>query len=237
MAGPRRPQDRVRPARPEGVVPQGAALAAARRGAAARRRTPRGRQRRRGRGRGVGRRRPGVAGRSRRDGGGRRRRARPRLGGDRRDHQLHQHLEPVGDAGRGAARQEGGRAGSRAQALGEDLARPGLEGGHRLLPAVGAPALPGRARLQPRGLRLHDLHRQLGAAAEAIADEIQPRGPRGLRGALRQPQLRGPDQLRRARELPDVAAAGGRVRARRPDRHGPRHRAAGDGYATGGPSS
>ena len=40
-------------------------------------------------------------------------RARPRPGRDRRDHQLHQHLEPVGDGRRRAARQEGGRAGPR----------------------------------------------------------------------------------------------------------------------------
>ena len=36
--------------------------------------------------------------------------ARPRRGGDRRHHQLHQHLEPVGDAGRGPARPQGGGA-------------------------------------------------------------------------------------------------------------------------------
>ena len=34
---------------------------------------------------------------------------RPRLGRDRRDHELHEHLEPVGDARRRPARQEGGR--------------------------------------------------------------------------------------------------------------------------------
>ena len=38
------------------------------------------------------------------------RRHRARLGGDRGDHQLHQHVEPVGDDGRRPARQEGGRA-------------------------------------------------------------------------------------------------------------------------------
>ena len=37
-------------------------------------------------------------------------RARPRPRRDRRDHELHQHLEPVGDARRRPARQEGGRA-------------------------------------------------------------------------------------------------------------------------------
>ena len=42
---------------------------------------------------------------------------------------------------------------------------PGLEGGHRV-PRAGRPGrVPRRARLQPRRLRLHDLHRQQRAAA------------------------------------------------------------------------
>ena len=45
-------------------------------------------------------------------------RARPRLGGDRRDHELHQHLESVGDDGRGTAREEGGRARAHASSRG-----------------------------------------------------------------------------------------------------------------------
>ena len=68
-------------------------------------------------------------GQARGRGGGR---ARPRPGRDRRDHQLHQHLEPVGDDRRRPARQEGGREGARAQAVGEDLARAGLDRGHRV---------------------------------------------------------------------------------------------------------
>ena len=46
-----------------------------------------------------------------------------RLRRDRRDHVVHEHLEPVGDARRGAAREEGGRGGPRDEAVGEDLAR------------------------------------------------------------------------------------------------------------------
>ena len=67
------------------------------------------------------------AARERRDG-----RARPRPRRDRGDHQLHQHLEPLGDARRRAARQEGGRARPAPPALGEDLARAGLDRGHRV---------------------------------------------------------------------------------------------------------
>ena len=79
----------------------------------------------------------------------------------------------------------------------------------------------GQARLQPRRLRLHHLHRQLRPAAAGDLRRRQ-RGRSGRRfSAFRQPQLRGPHQSRREDELPRVAAAGRRVRARRDD--GPRH--------------
>ena len=97
-------------------------------------------------------------------GGRHRGRTRPRSRGDRRDHQLHQHVEPVGDDRSGNPRSQRGRQGSALGSLGEDIARPGLEGGDR----VPRPRRPHRAareaRLQPRGLRLHHLHRQLRAA-------------------------------------------------------------------------
>ena len=49
------------------------------------------------------------------------------------------------------------------QAVGEDVAGAGLPGRHGLLRAGRAHPLPRQARLQPRRLRLHDLHRQLRA--------------------------------------------------------------------------
>ena len=55
---------------------------------------------------------------------------------------------------------------------------------------------------------------------------MQRARPRGGLGAVRQPQLRGPDQPRRQDELPGVAAAGGGVRAGRHDGPRPHHRAA-----------
>ena len=56
-----------------------------------------------------------------------------RLGGHRRHHQLHQHLEPVGAGGRRACwPRRRSSAGLTTQALGEDLAGPGLAGGDRL---------------------------------------------------------------------------------------------------------
>ena len=62
-------------------------------------------------------------------------RARARLRRDRRDHLVHEHVEPVGDDRRRPAREEGGRARPDAQAVGEVVARAGLEGRHRVLRA------------------------------------------------------------------------------------------------------
>ena len=82
------------------------------------------------------------------------------------------------------------------------------------------------APVQPGRLRLHHLHRQLRAAGAGDLGRDRGEGPGGLRGALGQPQLRGPDQPGREGELPGQPAAGRRLRAGRP--HGPRpdHRAA-----------
>ena len=77
----------------------------------------------------LGRRDPGDAGR-------RDLRARPRPRRDRRDHLLHQHLEPERDDRRRTAGPERARQGPDPQAVGEDLAGAGLDGGHRL-PAAG----------------------------------------------------------------------------------------------------
>ena len=100
---------------------------------------------------------------SRRHGARRHELDRPRRRHDRGDHLLHQHLEPVGDDRRRAAGEEGRREGPDPQAVGQDHAGPGLEGRHRLLRQGRPHALPGEARLRPRRLRLHHLHRQLRA--------------------------------------------------------------------------
>ena len=62
-------------------------------------------------------------------------RARPRRGRDRRDHLVHEHVEPAGDDRRRPARQARGRARAAPRAVGEDLARAGLARRHRLLRA------------------------------------------------------------------------------------------------------
>ena len=92
---------------------------------------------------------------------------------------LHQHVEPVGDDRRRPAGQERGRAGPAVQAVGEDLARAGLEGRHGVLRQGGPGRLARGARLPPRRLRLHDVHRQLRPAAGRGLERRQRRGPRG----------------------------------------------------------
>ena len=67
--------------------------------------------------------------------------------------------------GAGLRREEGGRAGAHAQAVGEEQPRARLEGRDRVSRRRGADAVSRPARLQPRGLRLHDLHRQQRSAA------------------------------------------------------------------------
>ena len=98
---------------------------------------------------------------------GARLRPRPRRRGDRRDHQLHQHLEPERHARRRPARPEGRRARAEGEALGQDLAGAGLAGGHRLSRQGRAAGVPRQARLQPGRLWLHHLHRQFRPAARA----------------------------------------------------------------------
>ena len=65
-----------------------------------------------------------------------------------------------------------------------------------------------------------------GPLPEPISKAISDGDLGRLLGALGQPQLRGPRQPGRARELPRLAAAGRRLRARRHDEHRPHHRAA-----------
>ena len=130
LAGPRRPQDRVAAQRRGERLPRGAAHVRQRRGLPGLGHV---------RGADVPGQRPAVeqgrgrlaeaaarAPRRRRAGGPharRRRRPRPRRGGDRRDHELHEHVEPVGHARRRAAGPQGGRGGPDAAAVGEDEPR------------------------------------------------------------------------------------------------------------------
>ena len=77
------------------------------------------------------------------------------------------------------------------EALGEDLPRARLQGRHRV-PRGRRTCHPlsRRARLRPRGLRLHDLHRKLRAASRGRCRRRSSRRSRQLRPCCREPQLR-----------------------------------------------
>ncbi len=141
------------------------------------------------------------------EGGGRRLRSRQRRRGHCRHHLVHQHVQPIGaDRGRPGGTQCA-QQGPEVAAVGEDLAGARLAGRHRL-PGQGQPAGgPRRARLQSGGLRLHHLHRELGAAARQHRRcRALGRSRRGRR-TVRKPQLRRPRQRRRQGQLPGLAAA------------------------------
>ena len=183
LAGPRRPQDRVplasaKEAFIESLGTFGVDVHERHVRQGDRRLVPGERpadRRRRGRRHGAGARAHGDA--REEAGPGRRRglRARARLGRDRRDHVVHEHVEPVGHDRRRPAREEGGRARARAQAVGQVVARAGLEGRDRVLPRLRPRHVPRRARLQHRRLRLHDLHRQLRPAARERSAPPSPK--------------------------------------------------------------
>ncbi len=170
---------------------------------------------RRLRARALRRRRPAVEpghGLARRPGG----RDRPRRGRDRLDHLLHQHLQPVGDGRRAAL-----------------LAKKAVEKGLQRKPWVKTSLAPGckvvtnyydKAGLTPYleklgfhlvGYGCTTCIGNSGPLPDEVSAAVQRERPRRGLGAVRQPQLRGPDQPGREDELPGLAAAGHRVRARR----------------------
>ena len=99
----------------------------------------------------------------------------PRQRRDRRDHELHEHLEPAGDGRRRAAGEEGGRTRPRPEAVGEVEPGARIAGRDRLLREGRPHAVPRGARLPHGRLRLHDLHRQLRPAAGGDLRRDRPR--------------------------------------------------------------
>ena len=70
-----------------------------------------------------------------------------------------------------------------------------------------------------RRIRLHHLYRELRAFAARSLAGGRGKRPGGRLRTVRKQKLRRPHQLRGPRQLPDVAAPGGRLRPRRPHRH------------------
>ncbi len=145
----------------------------------------------------------------------------------RGDHELHEHVEPERDARRRPARAERRGEGAQREAVGEDVARAGLEGRHRLL----------QRRRRARSTSTSSASTSSATAARRasatparcptpIAQAIEEGKLVRRQRALGQSQLRGARQSAHALQLPRVAAARRRVRARRP--HGPRPHARAD---------
>ncbi len=138
-----------------------------------------------------------------------------RCGDHRRHHQLHEHLQPAQRHRRRPAGAQCARARPGPQAVGEDFAGAGLQGG-AAVSGRGRPAAgPGGAGLRHRRLRLHHLQRH-----ERCAGSAHPAGDRGARpvrhrGAVGQPQLRRAHPSLRQAGVPGLAAAGDRLRHRR----------------------
>ena len=97
------------------------------------------------------------------------------------------------------------------QAVGQDQPRSGKQGRHGLSEGERPGGGSRCARLRPRRLRLHHLHRQFGAARGAdLQGDHRQRPGRGQR-PVRQPQFRRPRVARLPRQLSRLAAAGGRL--------------------------
>ena len=160
---------------------------------------------------------------------GRRRgiRAEGRRGRHRCDHVLHQHLESGGHDRRGPCRPECAPARPRRAALGQDLARAGLEGRHRLPAALGTDwTISKRSAFILVGYGCTTCIGNSGPAQRADLDGDQRQQAVGRLGAVGQPQLRGPRAPGSAHELPRLAAARRRLCARGNRRHRPHARRA-----------
>jgi aconitate hydratase len=117
----------------------------------------------------------------------------------RRHHVLHQHVEPVGaDRGRPSGAQCG-RQGPEAKPWVKTSLAPGSQVVAEYLAEVRPAEGSRQARLQPRRLRLHHLHRQFRPAAGRDLQDDQRKRPDCRGRALRQPQLRRPRLARTCR--------------------------------------
>ena len=140
----------------------------------------------------------------------------PRRGRDRRDHELHQHVESVGDARRGPAGEEGRRARPDREALGEDQPRARLAGRHRLP----AQRRPDRRRSRRCGFNLVGYGcttciGNSGPLPEPVAAAIKEHDLVAAAVLCGNRNFEGRINPLTPRELPGLAAAGRRLRARR----------------------
>jgi aconitate hydratase len=168
---------------------------------------------------------------------GRARGHRPRRGGHRGHHELHQHLQPLGAARRGPARAEGRRAGLTCRPAREDLLAPGSRVVTDYLRESGTLPASSSSASTSSGYGCTTCIGNSGPLPdEVVATPPSAGQPRGRRGDLGQPQLRGPRAPAGEGQLPRLAAARGGLRHRRHRRPRPHHRAPRHTAPTASPS-
>jgi hypothetical protein len=111
---------------------------------------------------------------------------------------------------------------------------PGSQVVSAYLEAAGCRKISTSHRLQPRGLWLHHLHRQLRPAAEGSSKGHQRQRPGRRPRSCRATATSRAGSARCARQLPRLAAAGGGLCAGRRHEHRPHHRAARPGQGRQG---
>jgi aconitate hydratase len=92
-----------------------------------------------------------------------------------RHHLVHQHLQPLGHGGGGAPGEEGGGAGLTVKPWVKTSMAPGSKVVTDYLETAGSSPT-WRPPVRRGGLRMHHLHRELGAPPEPIAEAIQEKG-------------------------------------------------------------
>ena len=152
--------------------------------------------------------------------------ARQRQRRHRRDHELHEHLEPAGADHGGAAREERRRARPATEAWVKSSLAPGSRVVTRYLDHAGLTTYLEQLGFHTVGYGCTTCIGNSGPWPSRSRRPFRGRSRRRL-GSLRQPQLRGADPSRREGELSGLAAARHRICARWPDGPRPDDRAAG----------
>ena len=222
VAGPRRPQDRV-PLEtaadlPQGVQPNFASIRADERdsGSIAEGEAGRDRSATATATTTARRRRTSATSRSK----SARKRSSSRRRRHRRDHQLHQHHQPVGHDRRRAAGKEGGRARADVPSLRQDEPRARLAGGDRLSRQAGLQPYLDALGFHTVGYGCTTCIGNSGPLPEPIADAVEKNDLVVAAVLSGNRNFEGRDPPARAGEVSGLAAAGRRLR---PGRHG-RHR-------------
>ena len=152
------------------------------------------------------------------------RRAARRFGRHRRDHELHEHLEPERDGRRRPARTQRGREGTRREPTVKTSLAPGSPVVIDYLTQCRPDRAARGARLPPRRLRMHDVHRELRSAPRSDRRSHRRAQADDRRRSVREQELRRTHPPTGEGVVPRITAARRRVCARRDGRHRPHER-------------